>query len=400
MHSPKTLSDIEQMVRNQVQENIHLDYKDSRAVRKDARDAFAKDISAFANSDGGVIVYGVQEIDHLPIALDQGVDDNEISREWIEAAILTGITPRIDDVRILPIVLAPGRSLYVIEVAKSFRGPHQASDKRYYKRHNFKSVPMEDYEIADVRNRRQRHKPLVSFETGFYRDFITFFDIANIGEVVAENVTFEFSEQLPWPNNKPMPESLSKGISRLAPRQRLRFRYFATHELLGGNNGPLEFSVRISYFHTELNARIAEEWPINFRAYQDSMHQRSEMQAEVKDAIEGLKKLTETVEKLRRTLEPLGTIAGATGLDLSAPTIRNINRLKDGLDPEPIDPQGQAPGVFSEVLGVDREMALKLYGALSYEHDPESLSSIPGMDDTLLMKIRGRFVLKSDKDLG
>jgi hypothetical protein len=400
MFSPRSLFDIQQMVRNQVQENIHLDYKDSRAVRKDARDDFAKDVSAFANSDGGVIVYGVQEKDHLPIGLDQGVDDNEISREWIEAAILTGITPRIDDVRILPIVIAPGRSLYVIEVAKSFRGPHQASDKRYYKRHNFKSVPMEDYEISDVRHRRQQRKPLVVFETGFYRDFITVFDIANIGEVVAENVTFEFSEPLPWPDNKPMPESLSKGISRLAPKQRLRFRYFASHELLSGKNGPLEFSVRVSYFHTELNARISEEWPVNFRAYQDSMHQRSEMQADAKEAIEGLKKLTETVEKLRKTLEPLRTIAGATGLDLSAPTLRNINRLKDGLDPEPIDPEGHDPSVFREVLGVDHDMALQLYSALSYHHNPASLRSIPGMDEALLAKIRGRFVLRGDANAG
>src|SRR5207244_3357360 len=102
-----------------------------------------------------VLIYGVKEKGHLPIAIDQGVDDAVSSREWIEAAILTGITPRVDDVRVQSLPVVPGRSLYVIEVAKSFRGPHQASDKRYYKRHNFMSVPMEDYEISDVRNRRK-----------------------------------------------------------------------------------------------------------------------------------------------------------------------------------------------------------------------------------------------------
>src|SRR6266446_4502698 len=135
MFAPKTLSDIEQMIRDQVQENIHLDYKDSRALRKGARDDFAKDVSAFGNSDGGVLIYGVQEKDHLPTTIDQGVADSEVSREWIESAIMTGINPRVEDVRIVPIPTSPGRSLYVIEVQKSFRGPHQASDKRYYKRH-------------------------------------------------------------------------------------------------------------------------------------------------------------------------------------------------------------------------------------------------------------------------
>lgn len=53
---PKSKADIEKMIRDQVQENIHLDYKDSRAIRKNARDDIAKDVSAFANSDGGVLI--------------------------------------------------------------------------------------------------------------------------------------------------------------------------------------------------------------------------------------------------------------------------------------------------------------------------------------------------------
>ena len=31
--------------------------------------------------------------------------------------------------------------------------PHQAQDKRYYKRYNFQSAPMDDYEIKDILNR-------------------------------------------------------------------------------------------------------------------------------------------------------------------------------------------------------------------------------------------------------
>jgi hypothetical protein len=103
----------------------------------------------------------------------------------------------------------------------------------------------------------------------------------------------------------------------------------------------------VSYFHPELEARTSDEWPVNFEAYRDSMHLRSEIEAEVKEAVEGLKKLTDSVEKLRQTLEPLRTIAGATGVDISAPTLRNINRLRDGLEPEPIDPEGVEPSVFA-----------------------------------------------------
>ena len=396
---PKSFSDIEQIVQNQLQENIHLDYKDSRSVRKDTRirDDFAKDVSAFANSDGGVLLYGVQEKGHLPIGIDQGVDDAEVSREWIESAIMTGISPRIEDVRILAIPRSPGRSLYVIEIPKSFRGPHQAStDKKYYKRHNFSSVPMEDYEISDLRSRRKRLDPLVSFDVGFYRAFIVVFDVRNIGNVSANDIRFEFSVPLHWPDDKPMPSPLSQGVKSLAPNQRLRFRYSSTSDILGEKNrDPLEFNVRVSYFHPELAARTSDEWPVNFEAYRDSMHLRSEVEAEMKEAVEGLRKLTDTVEKLRQTLEPLTTIAGATGLDLSAPALRNIDRLREGLEPEPIDPEGVEPRVFREILGVGRDMSFALFNALSYRHDPDSLESIPDMHEGLLTNIRRRFVLRT-----
>ncbi len=224
MIAPSTLEDIEQLVANQVQESIHLDYKDSRALQKGAREELTKDVAAFANSDGGVLIYGVREKDHLPVAIDDGVKDADIKREWIESVILNDISPHADGVTIIPIPRDTGRSLYVIEIAKSFRGPHQSLDHKYYKRHNFMSVPMEDYEINDVRSRRKRHEPLVTFDVGFYREFQITFDVTNAGQVVAEDVRFVFSPPIQWPENRPMPHAFTQGIRRLAPKQRIRYR--------------------------------------------------------------------------------------------------------------------------------------------------------------------------------
>jgi len=50
----------------------------------------------------------------------------------------------------------------VIDVPQSSTA-HQASDKRYYKRFNFESVPMEDYEIRDVMQRTEA--PSLGLET-------------------------------------------------------------------------------------------------------------------------------------------------------------------------------------------------------------------------------------------
>lgn len=51
-------SDIQMLIVDEIEENLHLDYKDGRALCKDdkKRMEITKDISAFANSDGGIIV--------------------------------------------------------------------------------------------------------------------------------------------------------------------------------------------------------------------------------------------------------------------------------------------------------------------------------------------------------
>src|SRR6476659_9208883 len=118
---PSTLVEIEDMIRDMVQENIHLDYKASKAINQSARDEIAKDVSAFANSDGGVLIYGVEEdrASHLPTRIDEGVDDAECSREWIENTITSRINPKIPDVQIIRLPLALGRSVHVISIGKS-----------------------------------------------------------------------------------------------------------------------------------------------------------------------------------------------------------------------------------------------------------------------------------------
>jgi hypothetical protein len=399
MIAPKSVADVEKMIQDQVQENIHLDYKRSAAVRRGSRerDELAKDVSAFANSDGGVLIYGVEEKDQLPIRVDGGVDDSECSREWIEAALMTGITPRVDDVRILPLVTTPGRTMYVIEVAKTFRGPHQGPDKRYYKRHNFKSVPMEDYEINDVRNRRKHLSPILTFQVGEYRRFIATFDVGNVSDVVAENVQFEFPDKFPWPLQPKTPLLFANGISKFPPKQSFRFLVCEFWKILSGKSGvPLEFSVRISYYHPEAGSRVTDEWPVNFAAYEHSTAVRPEMEEQAKDISEVLGKLKDELVGLHKTFEKFTPIPGSTGLDLSIPTLRNLKRvLVENKDPEPIQAEGCDWHVFKELLEVDVQLAYQISTYFRFQSDPEKLREIPGMTDEILAKIRATFIIPS-----
>lgn len=145
-------SDLKDLINNEVEENLHLDYKSAGSLSKEDKKKaeITKDVSAFANSDGGIIVYGIQEVDNKPNSFSF-VDGNEITKEWLEN-IINIIQPRINGIDIFPIRHEGNleETVYLVKIPKSDDAPHMAKDKKYYKRFNFCSEPMEDYEVKDL----------------------------------------------------------------------------------------------------------------------------------------------------------------------------------------------------------------------------------------------------------
>jgi Putative DNA-binding domain len=151
-------SDIQSLIANQVQQSLTLDVKRCESLQKTEgkKKEISKDVSAFAKSAGGTIVYGIVEDKHVPTGIDDGFDPKDITMEWIEQVINSTIEQRIDGVRIKEIALSgakAGKSIYIVNILQSKRAPHMASDNRYYKRFNFESLPMADYEVKDVSRR-------------------------------------------------------------------------------------------------------------------------------------------------------------------------------------------------------------------------------------------------------
>lgn len=167
-----SLDKINQFIKDGIEENIHLDYKGAGSISKstDKKKEISKDVSAFANSDGGTIIYGVREFDehgktHLPEKIDP-INANEYSKEWLEQIINSTISPTIPNIIITPIQVGTkedNKVIYVVEIPKS-NTAHQMSDKRYYRRYNFQSIAMEDWEIKDVINRLDRTDVQLEFE--------------------------------------------------------------------------------------------------------------------------------------------------------------------------------------------------------------------------------------------
>ena len=165
-----SIDDIRNLIDNEIEENIHLDYKASGALSKEdkKRSEIIKDVSAFANSDGGVIIYGLTEDNHKPKEIEF-IDGDIFTKEWLEN-IINLIQPRINSVRIIPIRENGDlkHSIYIIKIPRSDSAPHMARDNRYYKRFNFMSVPMEDYEVKDTLHRC--HSPILNIVNGTLQD--------------------------------------------------------------------------------------------------------------------------------------------------------------------------------------------------------------------------------------
>src|SRR5690242_11383428 len=97
---------IEEYITQGIEESLRLDYKaaGSLAQNPDKKKEITKDVSAMANSAGGIIIYGMTEDAtnrHLPGAIDP-VDRNQISKEWLEQ-ITSNIRPKIDGLVIYPV---------------------------------------------------------------------------------------------------------------------------------------------------------------------------------------------------------------------------------------------------------------------------------------------------------
>ena len=164
-----TEAKLQNFITSGIEESLTLEYKSAEALDRSEykKKEITKDVSAMANSAGGVLIYGISEFSaenrrHLPEKITP-VNRNEFPREWVEQ-IINAIRPRIDGIVIHSVNLSSGASdtAYIIEIPQS-NTAHQASDHRYYKRFNFQSVPMEDYEVRDVIFREQTPDIILSF---------------------------------------------------------------------------------------------------------------------------------------------------------------------------------------------------------------------------------------------
>lgn len=197
------------------QETLDLEFKslDPRepifkagTLEKSGRKHLAKEASAFANSAGGLIVFGIdcRAID----GIDQAekltpIENVQRAETSVRDAAAELLQPRHDGIRVasIPTAAEPTRGYIIVDVPRSERRPHRSEatgQKEYYKRSGSRSYPMEHYDIEDAF--RRSASPILALEVSFVQTMQIGIDeyryamqlaIENVSETTAKMVSLQ-----------------------------------------------------------------------------------------------------------------------------------------------------------------------------------------------------------------
>lgn len=127
---------LQELITNKVFENKELEYKDysfsGGKLSDKSKDKFMKEVAAFANTNGGIIVIGMQEDDNrLPATLSGAgltISDYDNWLSSFRQLVLSRIRPHLHGVECKPVELECGDIAIIISIPKSIARPHSFWD--------------------------------------------------------------------------------------------------------------------------------------------------------------------------------------------------------------------------------------------------------------------------------
>lgn len=251
---------------------------------------------------------------------------------------------------------------------------------------------MEDYEINDVRSRNHTVKPLINIDIEEHT-FLVYLVIENIGEAVAENVRFDFTPEPTWPANIENAPILKNGIRFFPPKRKFYIWYHPFSQVLNETSSIVStFNVTAEYFNPEIKKSISDPpFHINLREFLYTSNPKPTMYWQDEKIEKALKELTRETKRVGDTLNKLSTLGGATGLDLSITTLRNIQKILNQQDDlEKISPYYDGR-VFEEVLGIDIDLAYRISDFFRYQNSEKSIMDIEGITEEIVERLKRHF---------
>jgi Putative DNA-binding domain len=153
---PKRVNDIaeadfEGLLANGVPEGKTIDYKNSLPTNSDGdKKEFLADVSSFANTAGGDILFGVDETQGVPTGLPGlALADADLEIRRLDSIIGDGLEPRIRHA-ILVVQRSGKLPFLIVRIERSWIGPHRVIFKghdKFYARSSAGKYPMDVSEL-------------------------------------------------------------------------------------------------------------------------------------------------------------------------------------------------------------------------------------------------------------
>lgn len=156
-----SIDDLRRLIANAVPESLHLDYKrELKLDDKDEKKEFLRDLTALANSEGGMIIYGMEEDRDTagkPTGIPRSVDGFPIlNRDFfvlsVEHIIKDGIDERLPSYQLATVPVAGDNHVLMIRVPPSLRAPHMVTlggERRFFIRGNSGRQDMSTAQVRD-----------------------------------------------------------------------------------------------------------------------------------------------------------------------------------------------------------------------------------------------------------
>ena len=295
-----SLDDIRKFVTDETEEGSSLEFKTlnfpnwKEPKAKDAdKKNYSKCLSGFANSGGGIIIWGIdarnKEVNNIlmdvakelkPIEnIDQAI---KYLRDWEQSAV----RPFIEAVEHRKILeLNDDTKGYIISyVPESMKPPHMAiySEKHYYKRNNDNFIICEHYDLADMFGKRL--KPLLSLElikpsikyssrsSGQYNYQLEYLlGIKNIGKGLAKFPYLEI-EVIPYGLHSEFGSDGNRGygLKKIASEDFKIFRFSGGSEIVVYPNDTHHVT-KIDYRSIPSNKQIEKDMIIKYKIAAEEM---------------------------------------------------------------------------------------------------------------------------------
>lgn len=149
-----TEADIQDLVVNQVIESRTLEFKEALPSNSDeGKREFLADVSAFANTSGGDIVYGIREDAGVAFEIcGLSVNDVDATLLQLQSTLRTGLDPKIPGVLMKHISVQNNRVVIVIRIPRSWSLLHMVTFKgtsKFFARHSSGKHQLDVREIRD-----------------------------------------------------------------------------------------------------------------------------------------------------------------------------------------------------------------------------------------------------------